>query len=81
MLMCVEIALQDISVRILKSQMFAVRYVQILSFKLDYCVFLFVYMCLLSPDSGPWINNTYIWYYNNSVGRCQQFTCGGCGGR
>ena len=37
-------------------------------------------MCLLLPVSGPCTNNTLRWYYNYAVGRCQQFTYGGCNG-
>ena len=44
------------------------------------CINSFVDKCSLSPDSGPCVNNTYRWYYNSAVGRCQQFTYGGCGG-
>ena len=37
-------------------------------------------MCLLLPVSGPCTNNILRWYYNYAVGRCQQFTYGGCDG-
>ena len=36
--------------------------------------------CLLLPVSGPCTNNTLRWYYNYVVGRCEQFTYGGCDG-
>ena len=36
--------------------------------------------CLLLPVSGPCTNNILRWYYNYVVGRCQQFTYGGCDG-
>ena len=36
--------------------------------------------CSLLPVSGPCSNNTLRWYYNYVVGRCQQFTYGGCDG-
>ena len=36
--------------------------------------------CLLLPVSGPCTNNIIRWYYNYAVGRCQEFTYGGCDG-
>ena len=37
-------------------------------------------MCSFLPESGPCTSNILRWYYNYAVGRCQQFTYGGCHG-
>ena len=42
--------------------------------------FIFCNLCLLLPVNGPCTNNTLRCYYNYAVGRCQQFTYGGCDG-
>ena len=59
-------------VNIMQINFFGYYQFNLISFSID--------MCLSLPVRGPCTNNTYRWYYNCAVGRCQQFTYGGCNG-
>lgn len=36
--------------------------------------------CAYFPDWGPCNQLHYVWFFNLTIGACQQFLYGGCGG-
>ncbi len=34
--------------------------------------------CSLTPDKGPCFGDHQRWFYDTQIGRCTQFTYGGC---